>query len=48
MIVLAIWFEEHPYKIWKVMDEVLVIFTKCYINNIIVFNLILGGHVHHL
>ncbi len=37
-------------KFQKVMDRVLagLGFAKCYIDNIIVFSLTQGGHMHHL
>ncbi len=39
-----------PIKILKIMDRMLMGFgfAKCYIDDIIVFNLTLGDHIHHL
>jgi hypothetical protein len=50
MEVFAIWFEKCPCRISKGMDRVLVHlgFTKCYIDDIIVFSLTPGYHMHHL
>lgn len=43
----------HMQRMWGkklYMDHILVgfIFLPCYINNIIIFNLILRDHMHHL
>jgi len=39
-----------PAKFQRVMDRVLVGlgFAKCYINDIIIFSLTVGNHMHHL
>jgi hypothetical protein len=51
MEVFSIWFEKHAFaKFQKVMDQMLASldFAKCYIDDINVFNLTLGDHMHHL
>jgi hypothetical protein len=50
MEVFAIWFEDALLEFQRIMDQVLVglSFTKCYIDDIIVFSLTLANHMCHL
>jgi hypothetical protein len=50
MEVFAIWFEKCPCRISKGhgLNVASLGFAKCYINDIIVFSLIPGDHMHHL
>jgi len=51
MEVFAILFEEHLYKVQKGCGSKMLTgfgFFKSYVDNIIVFNLTLGRHMHHL
>ncbi len=50
MEVFTIWFEECLVEILKVMDRMFVNlnFAKCYIDDIIIFNLTLKNHMHQL